>query len=162
MIVEHSVERFIRKSCLSAAVCNLVLNPALAWLVNQEMTELPLYAAILTDTGVTCFAMSLLISLFVSAEVGRALRSGAIEPASSPCCPGWLSRLPSRPWRLGIALGGIVAAAVLPCLAIFFGVLGISSLPFSSFALYKAVWTPTAAWFVTRWVILRRLSGVAA
>lgn len=162
-IVKGPVERFIRKSCLSAAVCNLALNPALAWLGDREMTEHPLCPSILIDTGMTCLAMSLLIALFVSADVGRALRSGAIGTAEPPPRhPGWLSRLPARPWRLGVALGGILALVILPCLAIVFGALGISSLSFASFALFKAVWTPVAAWIVARWAILRRLSIAAA
>ena len=158
--MEQSLKRFIRKSGLIAGAFNLVLNPAFAWLGNRDMADVPLYAAMLIDTAITCLAMSLLISHFVSADVDRAVRTGTIRPAAfCPHCPRWLSRLPARPWRFGLVLGGIVALTALPGLMLAFGILGVSSLSFASFALFKAIYTPPVAYVVTHWVILRQLSS---
>lgn len=157
--MEQSVERFIRKNGLIAGACNLVVNPLLAWLGNRNMADVPLFPAVVLDTGLTCVVMALLISLFVAADTRRAARAGSIEPASGPPCPKWLSRLPARPRLFGLALGGIVAVAAMPCLMIAHALLDVSSMSFVSFALLKAVYTPLLAYVIVRWVIVRQLSN---
>ena len=161
----QSVESFIRKTGITAAIFNIVLNPFFAWLVNREMADVPLTGdgSAVIDTAITCFIMSLLVTLFISADTRRALRSGAIEAARRPLPgEGLLRRLPGRPWKLGILLGLAVAVAVTPCLTGLFSALGVTSFSFSAFALLKAVYTPLVAYAVARWAVLRQLATVAA
>ena len=159
--MEQSVERFSRKSGMIAAICNLVLNPAFAWLGNREMNDVPLFPAIVLDTGITCVVMALLISLFVSADTKRAVASGSIRAAGNAFrCAGSLRHLPVRPWLLGITIGCIAALLAMPCLTLAFHLLGMPSLSFCHFALLKAVYTPPVAYVAARCVILRQLSGM--
>ncbi len=161
----QSMESFIRKNGLTAAIFNIVLNPFFAWLVNREMADVPLTGdgSALIDTAITCFILSLLVTLFISADTRRALKSGAIESATPPLPGGrLLHSLPGRPWKLGILLGLTVAVVVTPCLTGLFSVLGVTSFSFPAFALLKAVYTPLLAYAVARWVILRQISAAAA
>lgn len=159
--MQQPVERFIRKNAGIAAACNLVLNPLLAWLVNPRRAEVPLYTGILPDTGTTCVVMALLISLFVAADTARAQTAGSIEPVAALPCPRLLRRLPARPWRLGLCLGGLAALLVVPCLTGLFHLLGVSGLSLAAFATFKAVYTPLLAYVLARWVILRTLADAA-
>ncbi len=157
------VESFIRKTGVTAGIFNLVLNPFFAWLGNMEMADVPLAGAAAVDTAITCMAMSLLVTLFISADTRRALKIGSLETAQSLPRPGrLLCRLPGRPWQLGLLLGLVAAAVVTPCLVGFFSALGVVSFPFSAFALLKAVYTPLVAYAVARWAILRQLASAVA
>jgi len=159
----HPVERFIRKTGVTAGIFNLILNPLFAWLGNMAMGDVPL-TGIAVDTAITCILMSLLVALFISAETRRAFEAGILETARHPCTrDGRLLRhLPDRPWKLGLLLGLVAAAVVTPGLVGLFSVLDVTSLSFFAFALLKAVYTPLLAYAVTRWVILRRLAALVA
>ena len=146
----QSVESFIRKNGVTAGIFNLVLNPFFAWLSNREMADVPLAGAVVVDTVITCFIMSLLVTLFISADTRRAVKAGVLETAGQGLQAGsLLRRLPGRPWKLGLLLGLAVAVVVTPCLVGFFAVL-------------KAVYTPIVAYAVARWVILRQVAAVEA
>ena len=158
----QTVKSFIRKTCVTAAIFNLVLNPFFAWLSNLERADVPLAGAAVVDTGITCMIMSLLVTLFISADTRRALKAGGFETPGQPLQAGcMLCRLPSRPWKLGLLLGLAVVVVVTPWLAGFFFVLGVTSFSFFTFALLKAVYTPLVAYHVARWVILRQLAAAA-
>lgn len=155
----QSVENFIRKTGIVAGAFNLVLNPLFAWLTNRAMNDVPLAEAAV-DTFITCIIMSLLISLFISAETRRNLNAGGLETAGQGPAPACLlRRLPARPWKLGLSLGGVAAVVVMPWLVGFFSLFSVTSFSFFAFALLKAVYTPLVAYAVTRWVILRQLAA---
>lgn len=156
----QSVENFIRKTGVTAGIFNLVLNPFFAWLSNREMTDVPLAGAAAVDTAITCMIMSLLVTLFISADTRRAIRAGGLETAGRPLREKSLLRyLPVRPWKLGLLLGLAVAAVVTPCLVGLFRSFGVTSFSFFAFAAIKAVYTPLVAYAVARWVILRQLAA---
>ena len=159
----QSVESFIRKNGVTAGIFNLVLNPFFAWLSNREMADVPLAGAVVVDTVITCFIMSLLVTLFISADTRRAVKAGVLETAGQGLQAGsLLRRLPGRPWKLGLLLGLAVAVVVTPCLVGFFAAFGLDSFSFSAFAVLKAVYTPIMAYAVARWVILRQVAAVEA
>lgn len=159
----QSLESFIRKTGVTAGIFNLVLNPFFAWLGNMEMADVPLAGAAAVDTAVTCMVMSLLVTLFVSADTRRGLKAGNLETSESPLRAGRLLRhLPVRPWKLGLLLGLAVAAVVTLCLLGLFSALGVVSFSFFAFALLKAVYTPFVAYAAARWVILRQVAALAA
>jgi hypothetical protein len=154
------VENFIRKTGVTAGIFNLVLNPFFAWLGNMEMADVPLVGAAAVDTAITCMVMSLLVSLFISADTRRAIRAGSLETAGMPLRgERLLCRLPVRPWKLGLLLGLAVAVVVTPWLVGLFGIFGVASFSFFAFAALKAVYTPIVAHAVARWVILRQLEA---
>ena len=154
------VESFIRKTGVTAGIFNLVLNPFFAWLGNMEMTDVPLADAVAVDTAITCMVMSLLVTLFISADTRRAIRAGSLETTGmSLRGKSLLRHLPVRPWKLGLLLGLVVAAVVTPCLVGLLRSFGVASFSFFAFAALKAVYTPFVAYAVARWVILRQLAA---
>ena len=158
----QSVENFIRKTGIVAGAFNFVLFPLFAWLTNRAMNDVPL-AEVAVDTVITCIIMSLLVSLFISAETRRTITAGGLESAGQTPPPGCLlRRLPARPWKLGLILGGGAALVIMPWLVGLFSLFSVSSFAFFAFALLKAVYTPLAAYAVARWVILRQLAAESA
>lgn len=156
------VESFIRKTGVTAGVFNLVLNPFFTWLSNREMAAVPLAGEATIDTAITCFIMSLLVTLFISADTRRAIGAGTLETTVwSPRAGRLLRRLPARPGLLGLVLGLAAAVVVTPCLAGLFSAFGVTSFSFIAFAALKAVYTPIVAYAVARWVILRQLAAAA-
>lgn len=154
------LEKFIRKTGLTAGVFNLVLNPFFAWLSNRSMADVPLTPSASLDTIITCLIMSVLVSVFICAETRRVLKAGGLKISSqAPRANGLLRRLPKRPWRLGLLLGIGAALVVTPWLIGLFSLFAVTSLPFFAFALLKAVYTPLLAYAVARWVILRTVAA---
>ena len=129
----------------------------------MEMADVPLTVGAVVDTAITCFVMSLLVTLFISADTRRALKAGTLEiTRPSPQAGRLLRRLPRRSWQLGLFFGLAVAAIVTPCLAGLFSALGVAAFSFPAFALLKAVYTPPVAYAVARWAILRQLASSVA
>ena len=157
--VTQTLDNFILKTCVTAGIFNLVLNPFFAWLSNMDRVDVP-RGSMAVDTVITCILMCLLVTLFTSADTRRALKAGSLaRDGQPPRACGLLCRLPSRPWKLGILLGLAFAAVVTPCMLGLIAVSGISSLSFFAFALLKAVYTPLVAYAVARWTILRHLAA---
>ena len=50
--MSQSIASYIRKTGLVAAMANVVINPALAWLLNRQMAGMP-PNSVVTDTAVT-------------------------------------------------------------------------------------------------------------
>jgi len=153
------VEQFIRKTGLIAGICNIVLNSLFAWSGNTALADVPT-GSIVVDTTITCIIMSLLMTLFISADTRRAQKAGTIEPlVPHPSTCRLLHRLPVRPWKLGLVIGFTVAAFVTSCLIILFFLLNITSLSFFVFVSIKAVYSMLFGYLVARWVILRQLAA---
>jgi len=161
--MSEAVRAFIRSQGIGAAVGNIVLNPAFAWLGNRELAFTPLTGggSIVVDTAITSVIMPLVVTLFVASGTRREIEAGRIgNPAGSSS--GWslLSWLPRQGWALGLTIGVVVALVVTPLTFILFSLLGVAGLPFVWFAIFKAVWTPLVAFVVARWVVLRQLLPV--
>lgn len=153
----QSVESFIRKSGLIAGGCNIVLNSLFSWLGNMAMTEVPQGSAAV-DTVITSMVMSLLMSLFISADTKRALKAGTVAMAAPAHSAGrLLRRLPARPWKLGLVLGLVVAVVLTSCMMGLFSLLDVTALPFFAFLSIKVVYSMLLGYVVARWVILRQL-----
>ncbi|MFZ5864839.1 MAG: hypothetical protein ACOYXY_03065 [Thermodesulfobacteriota bacterium] len=161
--MSEAVRAYIRSQGIGAAVGNIVLNPAFAWLSNREMASTPLTGggSIIVDTAITSVIMPLVVTLFVASGTRREIAAGRISNFDG-LFPGLglLSWLPRQGWALGLTIGVGVALVVTPLIFILFSVLGIAGLPFAAFALFKAVWTPLVAFVVARWVVLRQLLPV--
>jgi len=159
--MSQSIASYIRKTGLVAAMANVVINPALAWLLNRQMAGMTLNS-IVTDTAVTSVVLSLAVSLCITSGVHRDLKAGRIKIADpSPRAGLLLFRLPRRGWALGLMLGIGVAVVLAPLTFWLFHLFGFDSLTFTAFALFKVTYTAPLAYIVTRWVILRQLLPVA-
>jgi hypothetical protein len=158
--MSESIESYIRSAGLGAAVPNMVINPAIAWLTNRRMEAVPLIGSgsVVMDTAITCVLMTLIVALFTASATRRGIETGhVIGSAGLPRSWGLLSRLPQQGWALGLTLGVGFACTVAPLTFGLFSLLGVASLPFAGFAVFKAVYTPLIAFVVVRWVILRQL-----
>ena len=157
-----TVDSYIRTQGISCAVINMVLNPVVAWLGNRQMSFMPLSGgnSIVIDTAVTCIVLSWLVALFTASGVRRALRTGILKATDGfPHAGRLLSHLPRQAWALGPLLGLGIGCVLTPLTFGLFHALGFSGLPFAGFALFKAIYTAPLGFVVTRWVILRQLSG---
>jgi hypothetical protein len=156
------VGSFIRTQGIICALFNLVLNPLAAWLLNRQMSFMPLAGggSIVVDTAVTSIVLSLLVALFTASGLRQALHAGQVQvTGDSPRAGRLLSLLPRQTWALGLLLGLGLACVLTPLTYGLFHSLGFSGLPFAGFALFKAIYTPLLGFAVTRWVVLRQLSG---
>ena len=156
------VGSFIRTQGIICAAINMVLNPVIAWLGNRQMEFMPLAGggSMVVDTAITSVVLSLLVALFTASGVRKALQTGQIQVTEgSPRAGRLLLHLPRKAWALGLLLGLGVACVLTPLTYGLFHALGFSGLPFAGFALFKAIYTPPLGFAVTRWVILRQLSG---
>ena len=156
------VDSYIRTQGINCAVINMVLNPVVAWLGNRQMDFMPLSggSSIVVDTAVTSIVLSLLVALFTASGVRQALHNGRVKVTDgSPRAGRLLSHLPRKAWALGLLLGLGIACVLTPLTFGLFHALGFSGLPFAGFALFKAIYTAPLGFVVTRWVILRQLSG---
>jgi hypothetical protein len=156
------VDSYIRTQGINCAVINMVLNPVVAWLGNRQMDFTPLGgdSSIVVDTAVTCIVLSLLVALFTASAVRRDLHAGRVKATDgSPRAGRLLSHLPRQAWALGLLLGLGIACVLTPLTFGLFYALGFSGLPFAGFALFKSIYTAPLGFVVTRWVILRQLSG---
>jgi hypothetical protein len=161
--MSEPIKSYIRSQGIGAAVGNMLLNPAFAWLGNRELAFTPLTggSSIIVDTAVTSVIMSLVVTLFVASGTRREIAAGRIvnyDGFSQGL--GLLSWLPRKGWALGLAIGVGAALVITPLIFILFRLLGLAGLPFVGFALFKAVWTPLVAFVVARWVVLCQLLPV--
>lgn len=81
--------------------------------------------------------------------MAQAVRDGRLTRAPGS---GLLARLPRAPWALGLALGVGAACLLVPLTWALFP----APVPFAGMALYKACYTATLGYLVTRGVILRQ------
>ena len=159
LTMAQPVEHFICKTGVVAGTCNIVLNSLFSWAGNTAMADVP-PGALVVDTVITCIIMSLLMTLFISADTRRALKAGTIEPVGQyPLSWRLLRRLPVRPWKLGLVIGFAVAALVTPCILGLFFLFNMTSLAFFAFVSIKAVYSMLFGYLVARWVILRHLAA---
>ncbi len=127
--MSEPVRAYIRSQGIGAAVGNMVLNPAFAWLGNREMVFTPLTGggSIIVDTAITSVIMALVVTLFVASGTRREIAAGRIAN-SNRFSPGWglLSWLPRQAWALGLTIGVGVALVVTPLTFTLFSLLGVA------------------------------------
>jgi hypothetical protein len=158
----QQINAYIRTQGIACAVINMVINPVVAWVGNRPMNFVPLAGSnsIVVDTAMTCIVLSLLVALFISSALRRDLHAGRLEDTGGrPLAGRLLSHLPGQAWALGLLLGLGLACVLTPLTYLLFHALGFAGLSFGWFALFKAIYTPLLGFVVTRWVILRQLSG---
>jgi hypothetical protein len=153
----QSMNSYLMKTGIGAAVPNVVINPVLAWLVNRRMQPVSLIGdkGLASDTAATCIILSVIVAYFINMTVRRDLAAGNIAPQAGNS--SLLSFLPRHWFGLGLVIG-VASAVVMVTLAVFvFRVFGLGEIPFAAFALFKAIYTPVLAFLVARWVVLRHL-----
>ncbi|MDD5557285.1 MAG: hypothetical protein PHN82_08555 [bacterium] len=160
-MMTQPVRVYIRAQGIIAAVINMALNPLISWARNPRMEYMSLAGdnGILVDAAATAVILSLLVSLFVTAGVRREVKAGRLAAASGPTGGGGLlPRLPRAAWALGLAIGLLVALAIVPFILGLFRLAALPGLPFRKFVLLKAAATALLGYAVTRWVIIRQLA----
>ena len=114
-----------------------MLNPAIAWLGNRQMTFVPL-SGIVVDTLITCIVMSLLVSLFTTPAAQKQFRNGQGAGSDANLVErAVLAHLPTKAWSLGLLVGVIAAGVVTPLMYAAFRVLGSAGLSFWEFIILK-------------------------
>jgi hypothetical protein len=141
------------------ALINLVLNGAIGFALFRGLDDVPLLGSesIVGDTLATCFFLPAITCLIVTPIVRGHVRKGAAEPLIG-ALPGWLAlfqrALVPRALLLGVAvvvLGGSLALAL-------FIVLGVESLAFVPFLVFKAVFAGLLGGIVTPFIALLALA----
>lgn len=163
--MSEAIRSYIRSQAIGAAVGNMVINPALAWLINRQVAFVPLTGdnSMIIDTAITCVVMTLIVTLLIARGTRRELEAGRIaQSANSTPGQGVLSLLPHAGWALGLTLGLGAAVVIAPLTFGVFRLLGVTGLSLGGFAVFKAVWTPLVAVIVVRWVVLRQLMAIPA
>jgi membrane-bound metal-dependent hydrolase YbcI (DUF457 family) len=141
-----------RQQTICAAI-NLLLNPALGYLMNRGMRPVaPLDAA--TDAAVTCLVMGLLIGVLVAPDARRFIRAARLASGKR----GALDRLPAAGWALGLVIGVCGAAIIAPLAYGLPWLAQLEATPFALFIVTKALWTAAFGALVTRLVVLRQLA----
>jgi hypothetical protein len=161
--VSEPIKSYIRSAGIGAAVPNMVINPALAWVVNRQMEFVPLTGdgSMVVDTAITSILLPLIVTLFIASATRREIEAGRITVSEGfPRTGCLLSWLPRQGWALGLTIGIVAALVIAPLTLGFFRLLGVAGLPFAGFALFKAVYTPVLAFIVARWVVFRQLLPV--
>ena len=161
--MSEAVRSYIRSTGIGAAVPNMVINPAIAWVMNRDMEFVPLTGdnSVIVDTAITSVVLTLIVTLFIASGTRRDIEAGRITGSEGfPRAGGLLSWLPRQGWALGLIIGVGAALVITPLTLGFFHLLGVAGLPFAGFAVFKAVYTPVLAFVVARWVVLRQLLSV--
>ena len=157
------ITAFIRKEARANIRNNIILNSLFTYLGNRGMSPTVLEGGgVATDTVSTCIFMSLIMTLFTSMAVKKALASGELLahdlalPENSP-----LRMLPIKPWLLGLCMGPMMAVAFMPWVVGFCHLIGLHTLSFWQVLAVKAFYTFCITIIVIKWVVLRLLNYYA-
>lgn len=151
------IKTYIRTQGMVTALANMVINPALAWLLNRQAGVVPL-SDIVVDTAVTGFVMTLVVTWFAVTGAHRELARGGLTVGDVvPGKGSWLERLPGRVGALALTLGVGAAAIITPLVGGLLLALGFAGLPLGWFMLLKAVYTGPASYMTARWAIVRQV-----
>jgi hypothetical protein len=137
----------IWQAIVGAAIVNLILNSAIAWLTAHNEDTIPRWAtplidgpSTITDTVGTLFILPLLTCLIFTALAQREIRAGKLQPL------GWtreshpfLRRLPEGTLKRGLAAGAITTLVLGPPMVAAIIALGIGDVSVGGFVAYKAV-----------------------
>lgn len=155
MVILGSIDSYIHKQALTAALINMVVNPLLAVLINRNVDTVAL-SGILIDTIITSIVMTWLVAVFSAADINRQLRAGRFKDENLPHPGPILSKLPRRGVLLGTVLF-ICAVLIMVTLTVTtFFLFGITELSVNRLALFKVIYTGPVAYVVARLAIIRQ------
>ncbi|MCE1246808.1 MAG: hypothetical protein LWY06_09200 [Firmicutes bacterium] len=160
----QTIESYIRVQSMTAAIINAIVNPALAWLMNQKIAPVSLWqgSSIAMDTIITSIILSLLVAHFSASGTGSALKSGQMEIKPDMAEQNRFIRyLPKKPWQTGLLFSFCNMLILLPLLTAIFNIAGIITIPFSVFAIYKSIFTATLAYITASCTIKKELAKVS-
>jgi hypothetical protein len=151
---------------IGAAVFNLALNAAIAWLVFRRLETVPLRGeqSIAGDTLITGFLLPFFTCLIVTRLARKQVEAGHVPPlawtGAGRVALGWL---PARTWLRGVVLGGAgVVLLAMPVVALL-DAAGVDGLTLGRFVAFKASFAALAALLVTpaiaRWAIAPAVLG---
>ncbi|WP_292388056.1 hypothetical protein [Methanosarcina sp. UBA5] len=156
MVSLSSIDSYIQKQALAAALINMVVNPILAFVINRNVDSVAL-SGIIIDTIITSIVMTWLVTFFSAADINRKLRAGHFNNENLPHPGSIMSRLP----RQGVLLGAVLfifTVLIMMILTVSISSLfGITELSIERLALFKAIYTSSVAYFTARLAILRQL-----
>lgn len=156
MVNLSSIDSYIHKQALVAALINMVINPLLAFYINRNVDSVAL-SGIIIDTIITSIVMTWLVTVFSAADINRQLHASRFKNENRPHPGPVLSRLPRRGVLLGTVLF-IFTVLIMMILTISISSLfGIKELSAEKLALFKLIYTGPVAYFVARMAILRQL-----
>ena len=147
---------------IGAAVFNLALNAAIAWLLFRQFSEVPLWGqlSIAGDTFGTCFFLPFFTALIVTPLVRRRMRRGGLAAVELDGPLGALTRsLPRRTLSCALALGVACALVIGPVAVWTCDRLSIAPLQLWPFVTLKAVFAATLAAVMTPLISLRALAS---
>lgn len=156
MVSLSSIDSYIHKQALIAALINMVVNPLLVFLINRNAESVAL-SGILVDTIITSIVMTWLVTVFSAADINRQLRTGRFKDENLPRPGPLLSRLPRRGILLGTVLFICAVLIMITLTVSVFSLLGITELSVDRLALFKVVYTGPVAYIVARLAIIRQL-----
>jgi len=156
MVNLSSIDSYIYKQALAAALINMVVNPLLAFLINRNVDTVTL-SGIVVDTIITSIVMTWLVAVFSAADINRQLQAGLFKDENLPQPGPILSRLPRQGALLGMVLF-ICAVLIMVTLTVsMFLLFGITELSVNRLALFKLIYTGPVAYLVATLTITRQL-----
>lgn len=156
MVSLSSIDLYIHKQALAAALINMVVNPILAFLINRNVESVAL-SGIIVDTIITSIVMTWLVTVFSAADINRQLRAGRFKNENLPNPGPVLSRLPRKGSLLGAVLFICTVLVMVTLTVSLFSLLDITELSVDRLALFKVIYTGPVAYVVARLAIIRQL-----
>jgi hypothetical protein len=147
---------YVRNQAVAAGLVNLVLNPAIEWVLNRGKGFQPLWGSdgVVVNMAVTSVILSALVASFAARGVHHELARGRISMVPAPRA---LLRLPTRASRLGLLLG-VGAAVAVTVVFWLLHVAGGSGLSFAALLALKAGYCGALGFLVARVTMLRLLA----
>jgi len=156
MVNLSSIDSYIHKQALAAALINMVVNPLLAFFINRSVDSVAL-SGIIIDTIITSIVMTWLVTVFSAADINRQLRASRFKNENLPHPGPILSRLPRRGVLLGTVLFVFTVLIMMILTISVSSLFGIKELSVERLALFKLIYTGPVAYLVARLAILRQL-----
>lgn len=156
MVIPDSINSYIHKQALAAALINMVVNPLLAFFINRNVDSVAL-SGVMVDTIITSIVMTWIVTVFSAADINRQLRAGRFKDENLPQPGPMLSKLPRRGVLLGTVLFIFTVLIMVTLTVSIFSLFGITELSVDKMALFKAIYTGPVAYFVAYLAIIRQL-----
>jgi hypothetical protein len=156
MVSLISIDSYIHKQALAAALINMVVNPLLAFFINRNVNSVAL-SGIMIDTIITSIVMTWLVAVFSVTDINHQLRAGHFKDQNLPHPGPILSRLPRRGILLGTVLFIFTVLVMMTLTVSISSLFGITELSVERLALFKAIYTGPVAYTVVRLAIIRQL-----
>jgi hypothetical protein len=139
-----------------AAVVNLAINGAIAWLAVVGKSTVPVWASpipgpsVIGDAVLTLFLLPLIACPLVTTAVWNDHRRGALEPLPAPPAARPLtSRLPHNRLLRGTAFGAAAVVVIAPLVVAALLAVGADHFSAGGFVAYKSLFAVTLGAIVT-------------